>query len=59
VKNRFQNSPFECNLQRYAAAVCYNPPWIFAVFWKAISPFIGGAVQIDPSLPIALKPPGL
>jgi hypothetical protein len=21
-------------------AVCYNPPWIFAMFWKAISPFI-------------------
>ena len=26
--------------ERLAVAVCYNPPWIFAVFWKAISPFI-------------------
>lgn len=24
-------------------AVCHNPPWIFAVFWKAISPFIDPA----------------
>ena len=26
--------------ERLAVAVCYNLPWIFAVFWKAISPFI-------------------
>ena len=26
--------------ERLAVAVCYNPPCIFAVFWKAISPFI-------------------
>jgi hypothetical protein len=26
--------------ERLAVAVCHNPPWIFAVFWKAISPFI-------------------
>ena len=26
-------------------AVCYNPPWIFAVFWKAISPLLDPAVQ--------------
>lgn len=26
--------------ERLAMAVLYNPPWIFAVFWKAISPFI-------------------
>ena len=26
--------------ERLAVAVLYNPPWIFAVFWKAISPFI-------------------
>jgi hypothetical protein len=24
VKNRFQNSPFKCNLQRYTAAVAYR-----------------------------------
>ena len=29
--------------ERLAVAVCYNPPWIFAVFWKAISPFIDPA----------------
>jgi len=28
------------HVRRYPSAVCYNPPWIFAVFWKAISPFI-------------------
>ena len=26
--------------ERLALAVCYNPPVMFTVFWKAISPFI-------------------